>query len=209
MFTGLVADLGTLRSVHPSGTGRLLWIESSFRELELGESIACDGVCLTVEAMDGGRFQVTAGEETLRKTTWGERMAGHRVHLERALRLSDRLGGHLVQGHVDGVGTVRRLQPHAGWLGIDIEAPTAVSRYLVGKGSVCVDGLSLTVNEVQGQVFSVGIIPHTQKVTRIASVRPGDRVNLEADVLAKYVERLMGGNGGGLDLQKLRENGFA
>lgn len=210
MFTGLVADLGTLRSVRPCGTGRTLWIDSNFTLLELGESIACDGVCLTVEAMEGGRFQVTAGEETLRKTTWGERQVGHRIHLERALRLGDRLGGHIVQGHVDGVGTVVRLNPQSGWLGIQIEAPSALSRYLVAKGSVCVDGVSLTVNEVEGPRFWIGIIPHTQSVTRIGAVRAGDRVNLEVDVLAKYVERLMGGGGGGgLDLTKLRENGFA
>ena len=210
MFTGLVADLGTLRSARPCGTGRTLWIESTFSGLELGESIACDGVCLTVEAAEGARFQVTAGEETLRKTTWGERGVGHRVHLERALRVGDRLGGHIVQGHVDGVGVVRRLSPHAGWLGIGIEVPEGLSRYLVGSGRVCVDGLSLTVNEVQGHQFSVGIIPHTQQVTRIGALQPGDRVNVEVDVLAKYVERLLGrGPEQGLDLQKLREYGFA
>lgn len=210
MFTGLVADLGTLTRVMAVGTGRTLWIESAFENLELGESIACDGVCLTVERWEGRQFVVTAGEETLRRTTWGDRQAGHRVHLERALRLSDRLGGHIVQGHVDGVGVVRRRIPHPGWLGIEVEAPVSLSRYLVGKGSVCMDGVSLTVNEVSGSIFSVGIIPHTQKVTRITALAPGERVNIEVDVLAKYVERLLGqAPAGGLDLQKLRENGFA
>jgi riboflavin synthase len=134
---------------------------------------------------------------------------GHRVHLERALRLGDRLGGHLVQGHVDGVGVVRRLDPHPGWTGITIDAPPELSRYIVAKGSICVDGLSLTVNELSGPCFSVGIIPHTISVTRIGNLRPSDRVNLEVDLLAKYVERLLGGRSGGLDLEKLREHGFA
>ncbi len=209
MFTGLVSALGTLRSIRSAGTGRLLWINAPYTGLELGESIACDGVCLTVEAMDAAGFQVTAGEETLRRTTWGHRSVGQNVHLERALRLGDRLGGHIVQGHVDGVGVLRSLTPQPGWLGIEIEAPSELARYIVAKGSICIDGVSLTVNSVEGSRFSVGIIPHTQTVTRLAALRPGDRVNLEVDLLAKYVERLLGAPGGGLDLNKLREHGFA
>lgn len=209
MFTGLVTDLGTVRSVRPAGTGRLLWITTQFTGLELGESIACDGVCLTVEAMEAGAFQATAGEETLRRSTWGHRQVGHRVHLERALRLGDRLGGHLVQGHVDGVGTVRRLEPRDGWLGIYVEAPAELQRYLVEKGSVCIEGVSLTVNSAENGLFSVGLIPHTSTVTRLASLRPGDRVNLETDILAKYVERLLKGDRSGVDLDMLRRHGFA
>lgn len=199
MFTGLVAETGRIVSVAPRGTGRELWVRSAFRALEMGESIACDGVCLTVDALQPstpGLFRVLAGDETLRVTTIGERAAGDALHLERALRVDDRMGGHHVQGHVDGVGVVRAVVPGAEWTRIDLAVPAELSRYVVKKGSICLDGVSLTINEVADEadaaVFSVGIIPHTVEVTKLGALRPGGRVNLEVDILARYVERLLG-----------------
>ena len=209
MFTGLVETRGTVRSVTPRGSGKVLWIVAPLRDLVLGESIACNGVCLTVEAFDAGAFQVTAGEETLRRTTFAGIAPGRLLHLERAMRVGDRLGGHIVQGHVDGVGRVRAVTPGAKWTRIDVDVPADLSRYLVEKGSVCIDGVSLTVNGIDHGGFHVGIIPHTLEVTNLGALRAGDAVNLEVDILAKYVERLLGARGGGgVDLPLLRAAGF-
>lgn len=208
MFTGLVEAVGTVRTVASRGSGKVLWIAAPFEGLVLGESIACDGVCLTVEAFEKGAFQVTAGEETLRRTTFADIAAGRRLHLERAMRVGDRLGGHIVQGHVDGVGRVRGLTPGAQWTRIDIDVPAELSRYLVEKGSVCIDGVSLTVNGIDRSGFHVGIVPHTLEVTNLGALRAGEPVNLEVDILAKYVERLLGARVGGVDLPLLRAAGF-
>ncbi|MFZ5475969.1 MAG: riboflavin synthase [Myxococcota bacterium] len=152
---------------------------------------------------------MSVGDETLRRTTVGEWRPGHRVHLERAMRVGDRLGGHVVQGHVDGVGTIAAIAPSPAFMRIDVRAPAELRRYFVEKGSVCVDGVSLTINGLTDEGFHVGIVPHTQQVTHLARLAPGDRVNVEVDVLARYVERLLGGAVGGLDLAKLRAAGFA
>ncbi len=209
MFTGLVETSGTLRATRAVGTGRELQLVATFTDLVLGESIAHDGVCLTVERSDDrGNYTVTAGEETLRRTTLGDKRAGDTLHLERALRVGDRLGGHLVQGHVDAVGEVLRVGDGRDWLRIDIAAPPHLGRYLVEKGSITVDGVSLTVNEVDGSVFSVGIIPHTMKLTHLAHLRSGSRVNLEVDVIARYVERQLAGPLTGLSVERLGELGF-
>lgn len=209
MFTGLVLETGVIRAIRPHGSGRALTLSTvGFSDLVMGESIACDGVCLTVEDFGPGFFQVTCGEETLRRTTFAHRQVGDRVHMERALRLGDRLGGHWVQGHVDGVGTLSARRPASAWLELDFAAPPAISRYIVEKGSICIDGVSLTVNAVAGDRFSVGIIPHTAQVTKLGALRPGDPVNLEVDVLARYVEKLLG-RSGGLTLEKLQDYGFA
>jgi riboflavin synthase len=217
MFTGLVEELGTITSAQGVGTGRTFVIRCTWRDLVLGESIACDGVCLTVERILADGFQATAGDETLRLTTLGARGVGSGLHLERAVRATDRLGGHIVQGHVDGVGTVRTVVPGAQWTDIGIEVPEPLRRYLVRKGSVCVDGVSLTVNTTDDVGFHVGIVPHTLGVTKLGGLRPGDHVNLEVDIVAKYVERLLGAwargdappGSGGLDLAKLKASGFA
>lgn len=208
MFTGLVAEQGTIRSAVPRGSGRELWITSTFTGLTLGESIACDGVCLTVETFDAHAFRVHVGEETLRRTTLGDTAPGRRLHLERAMRLGDRLGGHWVQGHVDAVGEVRAVRPGPEWTRIDVALPGGLERYVVEKGSICVDGVSLTVNGVEGPVFSVGIVPHTSQITKLTTLRPGSRVNLELDILAKYVEKLLAPHAG-LTLDRLRAAGFA
>jgi riboflavin synthase len=212
MFTGLVEDTGAIVSVAPRGNGKVLSIRTAMplSEVAIGDSIAVNGACLTVETTSGDVFTVVAGKETLQLTTLSGAAPGVRVHLERALRLGDRLGGHLVQGHVDGMGTVRSSEEvRESWV-LWIEAPAELARYVAAKGSICVDGVSLTVNEVDGCSFRVNIVPHTARVTRMAGLRPGDRVNLEVDVVAKYVERLLGGfTPGGLTLDKLKANGFA
>lgn len=191
MFTGLVQAVGTVRSVAPLGTGRRMWIDSPFSGLELGESIACDGVCLTVEAMERGAFQVVAGEETLRRTTCIDFAPGSRIHLERALLPTDRLGGHFVTGHVDGIGRLSRVDKRPGFIEIEVEAPSGLEVFFVEKGSVTLDGISLTVNRVTAGGFTVGIIPHTADVTRLGAARVGQRVNLEVDVVARYVHRML------------------
>ena len=230
MFTGLVEDTGVVVSTRPLGNGRSLQIRTKIplAEVAVGDSIACDGVCLTAERTDGDVFTVTAGRETLDKTTVGGWSAGRRVHLERALRVGDRLGGHLVQGHVDGVAEIASLTKSAESVVIWIRPPSELARYIVTKGSICVDGVSLTVNEIRqlrspgGELrasaaptladditFRVNIIPHTTEVTRLGGLSAGDRVNLEVDLLARYVERLLGRSEGGLTVEKLKEHGFA
>ncbi len=194
MFTGLVQALGTVRSVTPVGTGRSLWIECPYTDLKVGESVACDGVCLTVECSEAdkgerGAFQVSAGEETLRRTKMADFAPGSRVHLERALLPTDRLGGHFVTGHVDGIGTLTRVDRREGFTEIEVEVPPSLIKFFVEKGSVTLDGVSLTVNAVGERSLIVGIIPHTDEVTKFGVVVVGDTVNVEIDVLARYVGR--------------------
>ncbi len=195
MFTGLVEDVGTVARVEPrDGTCRVEVRPAALpvEELAVGDSIAVDGVCLTVTERGSGAFSVTAVEETLRRTTLGDLAAGHAVHLERALRLGDRLGGHLVQGHVDGVGTLADRRAAGDNLELGFRAPPALLRYVVEKGSIAVDGVSLTVARVDDNSFAVALIPHTVAVTALARKEVGGRVNLEVDMIAKYVERLLG-----------------
>ncbi len=155
--------------------------------LEIGESVAHDGACLTVVGTGPGWFEVEASRETMARTTLGDMGAGARVHLERALRLGDRLGGHLVQGHVDGVGVVQRVVPQGPAKEMVVRIPGDLTRYVAAKGSLAVDGVSLTVNRVQGDLVTLTVIPHTGTVTKLGALEPGSRVNLETDVLAKYV----------------------
>ncbi len=197
MFTGIVSALGTVTRVAPRGTGIEMLVAAPFTDVVVGESIACDGVCLTVERWEDGAFQVAAGEETLGRTTLSEVFPGIHVHLERAVRPMDRLGGHIVQGHVDGVGTVIRHNSRPSFVEIEIEATEALMRFFVEKGSVCVDGVSLTVNTVSPRSFLVGIIPHTAAVTKLGRYAVGQRVNLEVDVIAKHVDRLLAWHTGG------------
>jgi len=191
MFTGLVQALGTVRSVRSAGTGRAIWVETDFPELSLGESIAHDGVCLTVEALESRAFQVTAGEETLKRTTLSEYAPGIRVHLERALLPTDRLGGHFVTGHVDGIGRIVRVDRRPGFIEIEVALPAALADFFVEKGSVTLDGVSLTVNHVAGSEFDVNLIPHTLEATTLNELKAGVKVNLEIDLIARYVERMM------------------
>lgn len=210
MFTGLVTDLGQVVSAtrREGGLALVLRTRYALDAVEIGASIAVNGVCLTVERKDGDTFTVTAGPETLALTTTGALRAGDRVHLEQALRLGDRLGGHLVQGHVDGVGRLLSTRLDGGSWELWLEAPRALARYIVTKGSICVDGVSLTVNEVDGARFRVNIIPHTAASTRLAALRPQDPVNLEVDLLARYVERLLGAHDSPLTFERLRALGY-
>jgi riboflavin synthase len=212
MFTGLVEDLGRLEASRPRGNGIELTIHTAIpiEEIAVGDSIAVNGVCLTAERIEGSSFVVTAGLETMNKTSLATVSVGSGVHLERALRVGDRLGGHFVQGHVDGLGQViSSEEAKESWI-LWIELPAELSRYVASKGSICIDGVSLTVNEVRERRFRVNIVPHTVEVTNMGRLGVGDRVNIEVDILAKYVERMVMGSTeqGSLTLEDLKRSGF-
>ena len=212
MFTGLVEDTGSIAGISPEGGGRRLRLRTAIplADVAIGDSIACNGVCLTVERTAGDIFEVVAGRETLAVTTVGGWKTGDAIHMERALAAGQRLGGHLVQGHVDGVGRVVRSEAAGeSWI-VWVDATDALARYIASKGSICIDGVSLTVNEVAGSTFRVNLVPHTTRVTHLGRLAAGDVVNLEVDVLARYVERMLSFVGGktGLTFDKLKEHGF-
>lgn len=193
MFSGIVKAVGRIAAAKPSGDGVRLRIEVrdfGMDDVELGDSIAIQGVCHTVVDRDLRGFEVDTSRATLDVTTGLE--AGRDVNLEKSLRLSDRIDGHLVSGHVDGVGTVAAFDDVGGSWRLRIEAPAELARYLARKGSIAVDGVSLTVNAVEGNHFEVNIIPHTRAVTTLRHLAAGARVNLEVDMLARYVERMLG-----------------
>jgi riboflavin synthase len=196
MFTGLVEDVGTIVRLDRRSDAMVLAIATRAIDaagLALGESVAVNGVCLTVTERSASQFTVLAGAETLRRTNLGELRIQHKVNLERALRVGDRLGGHLVSGHVDAVGEIGSRRDLGANIEIVIQAPRAALRYVVEKGSITVDGISLTVNRVDDYSFGVALIPHTVEQTTLAARRIGDKVNLEVDVIGKYVEKLLGG----------------
>jgi riboflavin synthase len=196
MFTGLVQALGRIERAEREEAGMRLAIAwdglPADDALEIGESIAVNGCCLTVVATGGGRFEVQAGPETLARTNLGIRGAGDRVNLERALRVGDRLGGHFVQGHVDTTAVLRERRPEGEWEFLAFAIDPSWTPLLVSKGSIAVDGVSLTLVEVSSDRFSVMLIPHTLAVTTLGLIRPGDAVNIEADILAKHVQKLLG-----------------
>ncbi|MES5814257.1 riboflavin synthase [Pseudoxanthomonas sp. Soil82] len=200
MFTGIIEGVGRLAAREPRGgdvrftfaTGSLPWLGGPGEDVRLGESIAVNGVCLTVVAFDAGSFQADASTETLALTTLGTLAEGAALNLERAMRPSDRLGGHLVSGHVDGIGRVLSVHDDARAQRWRFAAPAPLLKYVAKKGSICVDGVSLTVNAVDGEGFEVALIPHTVAHTRFAETAVGDAVNLEIDLVARYVERLLG-----------------
>ena len=194
MFTGLVEGVGSLSAREARGGDARLRVDVgtlSFDSVELGESIAVNGACLTVVAFDGTSFEADTSNETLALTTLGGLPVGAALNLERAMRPHDRLGGHLVSGHVDGVGRVLRVEPDARAQRWTFAAPPALLRYIAQKGSICVDGVSLTVNAVDAAGFEVALVPHTIAHTAFAQTAVGDAVNLEVDPVARYVERLM------------------
>ena len=190
MFTGIVEGTGIVRAVQGDRDAVRLRIEAG-RELRVGDSIAVGGACLTVTKVDGGIFDADVTPETLARTTLGGLRPGDPVNLERPVAVGERLGGHVVQGHVDGVGRVVRRDPQGDAWWLEVDAPPAVARYIVEKGSVAVDGVSLTVARRMGTRFTVCLVPHTMAVTTLGRVEAGAGVNLEADILAKYVEHLL------------------
>ncbi|MGR3490839.1 MAG: riboflavin synthase [Shimia sp.] len=191
MFTGIVTDIGTIREIEARGDTRLrIATGHDTSGIALGASIACSGVCLTAIEMGPDWFDVEASAETLAKTTLGTWRAGTRVNLERALKVGDELGGHIVSGHVDGTAKITRMVEEGDSIRLTFDAPAALARFIAPKGSVALDGTSLTVNEVEGTSFGINLIPHTRAVTTWGDRREGDLVNLEIDTLARYVARL-------------------
>lgn len=213
VFTGIVEEVGSIVRVERGGEVLGLEIRAGFspESVAPGDSVAVDGVCLTVTKSEQGVLRFDLSHETAGATTLRDRIAGDRVHLERALALGGRLGGHLVTGHVDGTGDLVRREPRGENLDLVLRAPAAVVPYLVPKGSVAIDGVSLTVNQPQGSLFRVTLVPHTLRQTTLGERRPGEALNLEADILGKYVRHFTGsaaGPGGGVDRQMLVEHGF-
>ena len=193
MFTGLVEELGRVQSVEERPAGRRFWIGASrvLEDARVGDSISCSGCCLTAIAVEPGRFAVEAVPETLRLTTLADWRADTAINLERSLRLSDRLGGHLVQGHVDGVGEVRARTPEGDGARVTIALPASLARFVAHKGSLAVDGVSLTVAGLTDSGCEIAYIPHTLAMTSAGSYAPGARVNLEVDLLARYLARML------------------
>jgi len=191
MFTGIITDLGRVGAIARSGDMRAR-IETGYDTagIDIGASIASDGVCLTVVDLGPGWYDVDISAETLSKTNLGDWTVGHRINLERALKVGDELGGHIVSGHVDGVAEVVSVKDEGDSTRVSLRAPKDLARFIAPKGSVALNGTSLTVNEVEGETFGVNLISHTKAVTNWGTVRVGDRVNLEIDTLARYVARL-------------------
>jgi len=212
MFTGIIEEMGSVKALRrESGAARLSLSAATVLDgTAIGDSICVNGVCLTVVEMGKNEFSADVAVETLRVTNLGELKAGSRVNLERALQLSARIGGHLVSGHVDAVGRLREKRDEGNGWRIFFDAPETVLRYIIKKGSIAIDGISLTVADVDRAGFSIAMIPHTAKLTTLGFKSAGDSVNLESDIIGKYVERLLPGHGeGSVSLDLLRKNGFA
>jgi riboflavin synthase len=210
MFTGIIEAVGRISAIEPRGGDVRLSVDGGDLDLgaaAIGDSIAVNGCCLTIVALTGTGFAADVSRESLGLTTLGGLKPGGAVNLERALTLSKPLGGHLVTGHVDGIGQVESRADDGRSVRFRIRAPAGLARYLARKGSVCVDGVSLTVNDVEGTAFGVNIVPHTLVATVFASYRAGSRVNLEVDIVARYLERLVG-ESGGVSRERLQEYGF-
>jgi len=196
MFTGLIEGIGEVREVRRAGADAAiaLGLPASFSDCRIGDSISVDGVCLTITEIKGDLIQVDLSRETLDRSTLGELKTGSKVNLERAMRLSDRLGGHLVSGHIDGTGTLKSIQKQGkSWL-IQISLDASLSRYLIEKGSIAVDGISLTITSCTADSFSVAVIPQTGAETTLLKKTAGSTVNLEIDMIAKYIEKLLTAN---------------
>lgn len=218
MFTGIIQALGSVQSMEHRGESIRLTVSSTkldMSDVALGDSIATNGVCLTVTEFGSDYYCADVSAETIKYTGFADYKAGSTLNLEKAMRPTDRFGGHIVSGHVDGVGEVKRIVKHAGYIEIWISAPTELAKYIAHKGSITVDGVSLTVNDVDGQEFMLWIIPHTLQETVIGTYKTGSKVNLEVDVVARYLERLMLGDKAAeksktsdISMAFLAENGF-
>jgi len=215
MFTGLVEEIGTIQSILKGTKSAKIVIQAKkiLEKVQLGDSIAVNGVCLTVTDFTSHSFAVDVMAETIGRTNLGDLTAGSKVNLERALRLGDRLGGHLVSGHIDGLGIIRDFKQEDNAVWVSISAPPEILKYIIEKGSIAIDGISFTVAYVDERVFKVSIIPHTKDVTTLLKKSPGDAVNLECDMIGKYIERFLNFKESptpktGVDMDFLRENGF-
>jgi len=213
MFTGIVEETGTVEALTPLRAGTALTIATRLPEdgTAVGDSVAVSGACLTVTGRERGRFTADVSKETLSKTTLGELRPGSKVNLERSLGLSGRLGGHIVYGHVDGTGTVREIRPLGEARVFHLQADPSIMKFVVYKGAVAVDGVSLTVSAVGRESFELALIPLTLERTTLGGARPGSRVNLEADIVGKYVFRYLEGGreSGGVTLDFLKRHGFS
>ena len=212
MFTGLIETIGRVTACERRGAAAVLSVTTTLplSEIAIGDSVAVNGACLTVTAKRESALTFDVSPESLTSTTIGSLRSGHSVNLERALRLGDRMGGHIVTGHIDGIGRLARLSETSGNRVLEFHLSPDYARYLIPKGSVAIDGVSLTVNRVTTDGFSVNIIPLTQASTTLASMKSGDEVNIETDIIGKYVERLASPwkSGGSLSMKTLAENGF-
>jgi len=220
MFTGIIEAVGTVRRLEPRGGDLRLTVATGkldLRDVKLGDSIATNGVCLTVVEQGSDYYVADVSSETVRRSTLASFRVGQRVNLEKALTPTTRLGGHLVSGHVDGIGEVISMQPDARSIRYRVKAPDELAKYIAEKGSITTDGISLTVNAIDGAIFDLNIVPHTVSETNIADWAPGVRLNLEVDILARYLERLLLGDraaqsqaasAGGITLSFLAENGY-
>lgn len=220
MFTGIVEEKGTVKYINLAGVSGSIAVKASkvLQGTKIGDSIAVNGVCLTAVSLQPDGFTADVMAETLRRTSLGQCQPGDHVNLERAMAADGRFGGHIVAGHIDGTGTVRAVTPEGNAVWVTIEAGPDILRYIVEKGSIAIDGISLTVAYVDDSVFKVSVIPHTGEETTLLSRKPGDIVNLENDIVGKYVEKLMGlgpkedsaetGGGSGLTMDYLRDLGF-
>jgi riboflavin synthase len=212
MFTGIVEELGSVKTLRRDTGAARLTVSASLvlGGTVLGDSISVNGVCLTVVEMGKSQFSADVALETLKVTNLGDLTVGQQVNLERALQLSARIGGHLVSGHVDAVGRIRAKKQEGNSWRMSIDTPAPVLRYIIKKGSVAIDGISLTVADVDASGFSIAMIPHTAKLTTLGAKHAGDSVNLETDLIGKYVEKLLSGRiEGGVSLELLQKNGFA
>ena len=217
MFTGIVEACGEIAAVEKQTADSRLRISAGgldMSDVKLGDSIAIDGVCLTVVKFDSTGFEMDVSAESLSKTTLGEFKVGRKANLEKAMQPSARLGGHIVSGHVDGLGSIESREKVGESLRFRVRVPDVLAKYIAVKGSVCIDGVSLTVNNVEGAVFEINIIPHTAEVTSIGDYQVGRKVNIEVDIIARYLERLLLGdkaadsNHTGLTVEKLMQHGY-
>jgi len=220
MFTGIIEGLGTIGAIRPAGQGKRLTIEADYAldQTKIGDSIAVNGACLTVVKINGSKFEVDLSPETLAASTFDKAKRGDRLNLERAMRLSDRIDGHLVLGHVDGIGVIKQREKLGNAIVVAIAVPEAFARYMIHKGSVAVDGISLTINACEPKSVTVSIIPYTARLTTIGMKQKGAPVNIETDMIAKYVERFTRGESihnsekttasPGIDMAFLAKSGF-
>ena len=216
MFTGIIEDIGTVKSIYSEGSSAIITISSDkiLDDVSIGDSIAVNGVCLTARTITKSDFSADIMAETLRRSSLGSLKAGSKVNLERAMMLGKRFGGHIVSGHIDGTGMIKSLRKESNAVWVEISAESKILALIIEKGSIAIDGISLTVAYVDDKVFKVSVIPHTASETTLLSKRVGDIVNLENDIIGKYVEKLMSNKpedvnkSKGLDMDTLIENGF-